>query len=41
VTLAPETVAALAEAERRRSRWGNIALWVIAMLLVVLVIELS
>jgi ubiquinone biosynthesis protein len=33
VTLAPETVAALAEAERRRSRWGTIALWVIAVLL--------
>jgi ubiquinone biosynthesis protein len=33
VTLSPETVAAMAEAERRRSRWGTIALWVIAALL--------
>jgi ubiquinone biosynthesis protein len=34
VTLAPETVAAMAEGERRRQRWGTIALWVIAGLLV-------
>jgi len=33
VTLAPETVAALAAAEQRRSRWGTIALWTIAALL--------
>jgi ubiquinone biosynthesis protein len=33
VTLAPETVAAMAEAERRRQRWSTIALWVIAALL--------
>jgi len=33
VTLAPETIAALAQGERRRWRWGTIALWVIAALL--------
>jgi ubiquinone biosynthesis protein len=33
VTLAPETVAAMAQDERRRRRWGTIALWVIAALL--------
>jgi ubiquinone biosynthesis protein len=33
VTLAPETVAAMAEGERQRQRWGTIALWVIAGLL--------
>jgi len=30
VMLAPETVAGMAEDERRRQRWGTIALWVIA-----------
>jgi ubiquinone biosynthesis protein len=33
VTLAPATVATLADSERRRKRWGTIALWVIAALL--------
>jgi len=33
VALAPETLAALGERERRRRRWGTIALWVIAALL--------
>jgi ubiquinone biosynthesis protein len=33
VTLSPETVVAVAEAERRRRRWQTIALWVIAVLL--------
>jgi ubiquinone biosynthesis protein len=33
VTLSPETVAAVAEGERRRRRWQTIALWVIAVLL--------
>jgi len=38
VALAPETVAVLAAGERRRQRWGAIALWVIAGLLAVLVL---
>jgi ubiquinone biosynthesis protein len=33
VTLSPQTVAAVAQAERRRQRWQTIALWVIAVLL--------
>jgi len=33
VTLSPDTVAAMAQAERRRRRWQTIALWVIAVLL--------
>jgi ubiquinone biosynthesis protein len=33
VTLSPTTVTALAESERRRHRWGTIALWTIAVLL--------
>jgi ubiquinone biosynthesis protein len=33
VTLAPETVASLAEGAQRRRHWGTIALWVIAALL--------
>src|SRR5262249_54090710 len=32
-SLAPESVAALAEGAQRRRRWGTIALWVIAALL--------
>ncbi|MBX9829954.1 MAG: 2-polyprenylphenol 6-hydroxylase [Xanthobacteraceae bacterium] len=34
LVLAPETVAAIGQAEARRSRWTAIALWVIALLLV-------
>jgi ubiquinone biosynthesis protein len=41
ITLSPETVAAVAEAERRRQRWQTIALWVIALLLLVLVFEVG
>jgi ubiquinone biosynthesis protein len=33
VTLVPATAAAMAEGDRRRQRWGTIALWVIAALL--------
>jgi len=33
VTLVPATAAAMAEDERRRQRWGTIALWVVAGLL--------
>jgi len=33
VTLAPETIAAMTEGERRRQRWGTIGLWMIAALL--------
>jgi ubiquinone biosynthesis protein len=33
IMLAPETVAAIGVAERRRNRWSTIALWVIAALL--------
>jgi ubiquinone biosynthesis protein len=33
IVLAPETVAAIGAAERRRNRWSTIALWVIAALL--------
>jgi ubiquinone biosynthesis protein len=36
-TLAPETVAAIADAERRRERWTTVALWAIVALLAVLV----
>jgi ubiquinone biosynthesis protein len=35
LVLAPETVAAIGEAEARRSRWTTVALWVIAVLLAV------
>ena len=35
LVLAPETVAAIGEAEARRSRWTTTALWVIAVLLAV------
>jgi ubiquinone biosynthesis protein len=37
--LAPETVAAIGRAEARRSRWTAAALWAIAILLAVLLIE--
>jgi ubiquinone biosynthesis protein len=37
LTLSPETVAAIGQAEARRSRWTSVALWVIAALLVVVV----
>jgi ubiquinone biosynthesis protein len=40
LVLAPETVAAIGEAEARRNRWGSIALWVIAALLAVVVWKL-
>src|SRR5205823_5390586 len=35
LVLAPQTVAAIGEAEARRSRWTSLALWVIAGLLAV------
>jgi ubiquinone biosynthesis protein len=38
IVLAPETVAAIAAAEARSSRWSGIALWVIAALLAILVV---
>ena len=34
LVLAPETVAAIGQAEARRGRWTTIALWVIAALLI-------
>ena len=37
LTLSPETVAAIGEAEARRSRWTSVALWVIAGLLAVVI----
>jgi ubiquinone biosynthesis protein len=37
LVLAPETVAAIGQAEARRNRWSTIALWVIALLLAWLV----
>ena len=37
LVLAPETVAAIGEAEARRSRWTSVALWVIAALLAVVI----
>jgi ubiquinone biosynthesis protein len=37
LTLSPETVAAIGEAEGRRSRWTSAALWVIAALLAVVI----
>ena len=37
LVLAPQTVAAIGEAEARRSRWTSIALWVIAALLAVVI----
>ena len=39
LVLAPETVAAIGRAEARRNRWTAAALWVIAVLLVILVIR--
>jgi ubiquinone biosynthesis protein len=38
IVLAPETVAAIAEAEARGNRWSAVALWVIAALLSILVV---
>jgi ubiquinone biosynthesis protein len=40
LVLAPETIAALGEAEARRNRWTAAALWMIVMLLAMLVIAL-
>ena len=40
LVLAPETVAAIGQAEARRNRWTAAALWVIAALLAVLVVAL-
>ena len=37
LVLAPETVAAIGQAEARRSRWTSLALWVIAALLAVVI----
>src|SRR3954471_23870320 len=37
LVLAPETVAAIGEAEARRSRWTTVALWAIAALLAVVI----
>ena len=37
LVLAPETVAAIGQAEARRSRWTSMALWVIAALLAVVI----
>jgi ubiquinone biosynthesis protein len=37
LVLAPETVAAIGEAEARRSRWTTVALWVIAALLAAMI----
>jgi ubiquinone biosynthesis protein len=37
LVLAPETVAAIGEAEARRNRWTTAALWVIAVLLAVVI----
>src|SRR6185312_12688102 len=39
LVLAPETVAAIGQAEARRGRWTAVALWVIAALLVLLLIQ--
>src|SRR5581483_7737088 len=40
LVLAPETVAAIGQAEARRSRWTAIALWVIAALLLLVLVQL-
>ena len=40
LVLAPETVAAIGQAEARRSRWTAVALWVIAALLAVVIWKL-
>jgi ubiquinone biosynthesis protein len=37
LVLAPETVAAIGEAEARQGRWTSVALWVIAALLAVVI----
>jgi ubiquinone biosynthesis protein len=41
LVLAPQTVAAIGEAEARRSRWTAWALWVIAALLAVVIWKLT
>jgi ubiquinone biosynthesis protein len=41
IVLAPETVAAIGRAEARRSRWTTVALWAIAALLALLIVQLS
>jgi len=37
LVLAPETVAAIGQAEARRNRWTTVALWAIAALLAVVI----
>jgi ubiquinone biosynthesis protein len=39
LVLAPETVAAIGRAEAKRSRWTALALWIIAAVLLVLLIQ--
>jgi ubiquinone biosynthesis protein len=39
LVLAPETVAAIGRAEARRSRWTALALWTIAAVLLVLLVQ--
>jgi ubiquinone biosynthesis protein len=41
LVLSPQTVAEIEKAEGRRSRWTNVALWVIAALLLFIVFKLS
>jgi ubiquinone biosynthesis protein len=41
LVLAPDTVDALSRAEARRTRWGTIALWAVAVLLLVLIFRLG
>ena len=41
ITLAPETLAAIGAAERRRRRWSTLALWAIVALLVVLILKIK
>ena len=41
IVLAPETVAALARAEARRTRWHTAALWLIAALLAWLIVRMA
>ena len=40
LVLSPQTVAEIEKAEGRRSRWTNVALWVIAALLLFIVFKL-
>ena len=40
LVLAPETVAAIGQAEARRNRWTTAALWVIAALLAIVIWKL-